>query len=175
MASLVLTLIGDDRPGLVGRLAEVVATHRGNWLESRMAHLGGQFAGILRVDVADADVQQLLAALSNLEADGLKLVVERTDAVPDDGVFHHVRLDIVGNDRPGIVAEISRELAAQRVNVEELTTECSSAPMSGESIFRASGRLRLPTELSLDELRQNLERIGHDLFVEVSLAVDQQS
>ena len=51
MPNLVLTLIGPDRPGLVEAVAQPIAANGGNWLESRMAHLGGKFAGILRVDV----------------------------------------------------------------------------------------------------------------------------
>ena len=171
MPSLVLTLIGDDRPGVVGRLAEVVAQHHGNWLESRMAHLGGQFAGILRVEVDERHAPSLLSALKALASEDLKLVVEETEAASSEDGFLIASLEIVGSDRPGIVAEISRELAAERVNVEELVTECRSAPMSGESIFHAAGRLRLPSDLPLERLRQNLERIGHDLLVEISLGV----
>ena len=59
MEDLVLTLIGADRPGLVESLAKRVAAHRGNWVESRMAHLAGQFAGILRVEVPAANVRSL--------------------------------------------------------------------------------------------------------------------
>ena len=171
MPSLVLTLIGDDRPGVVGRLAEVVAEHQGNWLESRMAHLGGQFAGILRVEVDDRHAQSLLAALKALAAEDLKLVVEETEIAASVEGFLIASLAIVGSDRPGIVAEISRELAAERVNVEELVTECRSAPMSGEPIFHAVGRLRLPRDLPLERLRENLEQIGHDLLVEISLGL----
>ena len=174
MSSLVLTLIGEDRPGVVGRLAEVVAQHHGNWLESRMAHLGGQFAGILRVEVEEQHAAALLAALKALAAEELKLVVEQTDTSPREEGYLIATLEIVGNDRPGIVAEISRELARERVNVEDFVTECGSAPMSGGSIFRASGRLRLPGDLPLERLRENLERIGHDLLVEISLAVAEE-
>ena len=53
MTDLVLTLIGSDRPGLVEAVAEVIAGHGGNWLESRMAHLAGKFAGILRVEIPE--------------------------------------------------------------------------------------------------------------------------
>jgi glycine cleavage system regulatory protein len=50
-ASLVLTVIGADRPGLVETLAQTIAEHGASWLESRMAHLAGHFVGLLRVSV----------------------------------------------------------------------------------------------------------------------------
>ena len=48
---LVLTIIGEDRPGIVESLAEIISDYSGNWLESSMSQLAGKFAGILRVSV----------------------------------------------------------------------------------------------------------------------------
>ena len=70
MIALVLTLIGPDRPGIVDSVSEVVAAHGGNWLESRMAHLAGKFAGVLCVEVADDQAAALEDALSRLDVDG---------------------------------------------------------------------------------------------------------
>ncbi len=167
--SLVLTVLGDDRPGLVESLARVVAEHGGNWVESRMAHLAGHFAGILRVEV-DADrAEALAAALRALAASGLESIVhpDVATAAPLDRPL--VRLDLVGQDRPGIVREISRVLAGQGVNVEELHTECVAAPTTGQSLFRASARLRLPGGVSEASLRAALEAVAADLMVDVDL------
>src|SRR5512137_3021592 len=128
---LVMTVIGADRPGLVDLVASVVAKHGGNWLESRMSRLGGQFAGILRVQVPDDAEPRLAAALSQLEAHGLTIVVHPDQPAPVLPSARLAALDIVGQDRPGIVRQISRALAQHSVNVEELHTECASAAMSG--------------------------------------------
>jgi glycine cleavage system regulatory protein len=80
------------------------------------------------------------------------------------------RLEIVGHDRPGIVREIARALAQQGVNVEELSSECVSAPMSGETLFKAQARLQLPPKCDAATLRRALEKIASDLMVDVSLA-----
>lgn len=173
MTSLVLTVIGTDRPGLVGRLARIVADHGGNWLESRMAHLGGQFAGILHVEVANAGFEALWNALQALEDEGLRLVMESSaepSAVTDP---IEARLDLVGHDRPGIVAEIAGVLADHGVNVEEWNTQTIAAPMSGEPLFQAHGRVRIPRSADLAELREDLETISHDLMVEVTLVVEE--
>ena len=167
--SLVMTIIGPDRPGLVESLATIVAENRGNWLESRMSHLAGQFAGILRVEVSDADSEALVAALVALESEGLRMTTAANVRETAPGARDCVELELVGQDRPGIVKEIARGLAERGVNVEELHTECVSAPMSGERMFKARARLRIPADLSLDELRSELEKIASDLMVDVTL------
>jgi glycine cleavage system regulatory protein len=168
--SLVLTVLGADRPGLVESLARVVAEHGGNWIESRMAHLAGHFAGILRVEV-DADrAAELTKALEGLAKSGLESIVHPDAAVGVVDSRPLVRLDLVGQDRPGIVREISRVLVAQGVNVEELHTECVAAAESGQSLFRATARLRLPAGVSETALRTALEAVAADLMVDVEIA-----
>jgi glycine cleavage system regulatory protein len=168
--ALVMTVIGKDKPGLVDSLAALVAEHGGNWLESRMSHLGGQFAGILRIQVPADRKASLIEALNELAPQGLTTVVhadEESASAPGERL---ALLEIVGHDRPGIVRQVSRVLAGRAVNVEELTTECVSAPMSGEMLFKARAKLQLSHACPLEALRRDLEKIAADLFVELSLA-----
>lgn len=164
-----MTLIGPDRPGLVGSIAAAVAGNGGNWEESRMSHLGGQFAGILRARVPAPKEAALVAALRALESQGLKMVLhpEASSAkVPGEEL---VTMEIVGLDRPGIVSQISAAIARRGVNVEELNTECAAAPMSGEVMFRASAKLRLPLGCGLADIRADLAAIAADLMVDVKI------
>lgn len=167
--SLVMTVIGQDRPGLVESVARVVAEHGGNWLESRMSRLGGQFAGIVRVQVPREHEVGVVRALKALEAEGLTVVVHSDPPAARGGERLLRVLDLVGQDRPGIVREISHALASFGVNVEELHTELSSAAMSGETLFRARAIVSIPPACRLDELRTRLEQIAADLIVDVSL------
>ncbi|MBL9126575.1 MAG: glycine cleavage system protein R [Verrucomicrobiales bacterium] len=168
---LVLTVIGRDRPGLVERLAALVADQGGNWLESRMSRLGGEFAGILRLTAPVANESKLIADLAGLQSVGLTVLVRRDElpaSTPQTGRL--VNLDLVGQDRPGIVRQIAAALAARGANVEELSTECVSAPMSGEPLFKARARLALPAHCDLAQIRIAVEAIAADLLVDVSLA-----
>jgi glycine cleavage system regulatory protein len=174
MTDLVLTLIGPDRPGLVEAVAEIVAAHGGNWLESRMAHLAGKFAGILRVEIPKDKAEAALAALGQLEARGLRIVGEPSTESEAASGGRTLDLDLVGLDRPGIVREISQLLANSGANVEELSTDRASAPMSGEMLFSAKARVRLPSGGDLATLRAALERLANDLTVEIRL-VEQES
>jgi glycine cleavage system regulatory protein len=172
--SLVLTVLGVDRPGLVETLARVVSEHGGNWIESRMAHLAGHFAGILRVEVDASRADALAAALRELGASGLESIVH-PDASAASTTAPVVLLDLVGQDRPGIVREISHVLVAHGVNVEELHTECVAAAESGQQLFRAKARLRLPAGVSMTALRTALEAVTADLMVDVELAGDEST
>ena len=169
MTDVVVTLLGADRPGLVELVAGVIAANGGNWLESRMSRLGGKFAGILRAELPPDRVQAALAALSALEGRGLKVVAEVAPRAAADTGDKQMQLELVGLDRPGIVREISQLLAASGVNVEELVTNRTSAPMSGEMLFEARVHVRVPANMNVASLRAGLERIASDLVVEVKL------
>jgi len=168
-ASLVLTILGLDRPGLVEAVSQTIAKHGGSWQESRMVRLGGRFAGVLLVTVESSEADALSSALRGLEASGLAVVVEHAAEVEAGGELRALTLDLVGQDRPGIVRDISSALAQRGVNVIDLHTSVSSAPMSGEPLFHARVHLLSPQQLRLPELRDALERIADDLMVEIAL------
>jgi glycine cleavage system regulatory protein len=168
MTDLVLTLIGPDRPGLVESLAKRVAAHGGNWVESRMAHLAGQFAGILRVEVPAESIPALQASLAELEKDGLRVVAQSGARAAAEGT-RTLELQVVGQDHPGIVRDISQVLLRHGVNIEELTTDDISAPMAGGLLFSAKARLRVPAGTNVEGLRRDLETIADDLMVDLTL------
>jgi glycine cleavage system regulatory protein len=166
--SLVMTIIGPDRTGLVESVARVVAEHGGNWLESRMCRLGGEFAGLLRIDIPADKKSPLLAALQKLQEEGLHITIRADELAAGPSTGRQTKLEIVGSDRPGIVREITSALARANVNVEEFFSEVSSAPMSGETLFKASARLQLPESCDVVALKKDLEKIAADLLVDVS-------
>jgi len=165
---LILTAIGLDRPGLVEELSATVARHGGNWLEARMARLGGEFVGIVRIEIDDDKSESLICELATL--DGLTVTARESTAATARPTASHVDLQLLGADRQGIVSEITSVLAAHGVNVEHLDTERLSAPMSGEHLFKATARLGLPTGLEASDLQTALEQLAADLMVDITLA-----
>lgn len=163
---LVLTIIADDRPGIVERVADTVAAAGGNWLESNMSRLAGKFAGILLVDIDEQRQSALLASLEQLRSLGIRVSGEACGQV-QQAAGEQLVLTVVGNDRPGIVGEISAILARLHVNMEELDTCCEAAPMSSETLFRATATLQLPADLDRDRLQAALEGVSADLMVEL--------
>lgn len=168
-ASLVLTVIGPDRTGLVEALAAIVAQHDANWLESRLARLAGKFAGVLRVDVPTERIAELTEALNRLRDRGLNVVVETTTDPEAEATPRTLLLNLIGHDRPGIVRDISHALAHRGVNVIEFHTQVVSAPMTGEPLFKATATLHAAAETPLDELRDTLDKIANDMDLDLTL------
>ena len=164
--SLVLTVIGDDRPGIVEELSQHVVAAGANWEESWMAQLAGKFAGVLRVSVDEGRADELAMRLRALEPGGLTIALERSAASkPAHRAFG---LELVGQDHPGIVREIAHALSGRGINIEELETGVERAPMTGEQLVRARAQLRIPPQMPTEEIRSVLEALAQDLMVDLT-------
>ncbi|HWJ11724.1 MAG TPA: ACT domain-containing protein [Nocardioides sp.] len=171
MATFTLTCIGDDRAGLVSDLSGPIHAHGASWNRSQMARLGGKFAGILLIEVPDARADALVADLTALAAVGLQVTLERTDGPADAPAGEALlwSLDLLGADRPGIVAEVSAALAREGVSIQELATDVRDAPMAGGQLFEARAVLVAPPAAGVDAVRTKLEAIADELMVEINL------
>ncbi|MFB9885004.1 glycine cleavage system protein R [Balneatrix alpica] len=167
----ILSVMAEDRPGLLERIARCVQNHQGNWEESSLARLAGRFAGIIRITLPESQGDALRHALLDLVEYGLQVQIQPGSSQPLPN-RRKVFLDLLGQDQPGIVKEITTILAALEVNIEKLDTQVESGSMSGELMFRALARLSVPDELDLDVLKSNLEAIANDLMVDISLRQD---
>lgn len=163
----VITLIADDRPGIVEQVAEAIGRCEGNWLESSLSRLGGKFAGILLVDIAPARSEDLRQALASLRDKGIRATLDSAEGGEPVRAGQRLLLSVVANDRRGIIAEISQVLARRNVNLDELHTTTDNAPMSGEPLFHASAEIVLPPPFSREDLRLALEDLSDDLMVEI--------
>jgi glycine cleavage system regulatory protein len=166
--ALVLTVIGDDRVGLVEALAETVSAHGGNWEHSQMAELAGKFAGIVVVTVPADRTADLTDAL--LALDGLLEVSAHpgTDAAADQRRWPLLALDLIGNDHPGIVREVSGVLSRHGLSIESITTDTRDAPMAGGMIFEAHVVARVPPSSDPAAVRADLEDLASELMVDIS-------
>lgn len=165
---LVMTVLGNDRPGLVSSLADTVASHGGNWLESRMARLAGQFAGIVRIECPSETADALINELQTPGNSGLTILAVREHA-QEPLPRRTLSVEVVGNDRPGIVRELSAAVASAGGNIEELTTGLESAPMSGQPMFRAHGVISIPENAEPAALTAAIENLGNDLTVDITV------
>lgn len=171
LTNLILTVISQDKPGVVEAIAKCVSEQEGNWLESRFAHLAGKFAGVVKVQISDAKQSDLTAALDSLSAKGIRVeteaLVESTqiEKAPTQSASFHA----VGPDRQGIVREISQAFVEYNINIEEISTQLSSMPYSGDPLFEAEGVITVPTGVDLNVLHEKLARIADQLGIDISL------
>ncbi|MBT2474446.1 amino acid-binding ACT protein [Microbacterium sp. ISL-103] len=170
MTTLILTVAGADRPGLVAAVADVVDSHSGNWENSSLAELAGTFAGVIEVSVAPEHSEGLQTALRELQGQGLLTLAVLTGAPAADADDQVLEIQVLGNDRPGIVREVSGVLNAHDLSIEELATETRDAAMAGGRLFEASVIARVPASVDLDALRRDLERIATEVQVDITLA-----
>lgn len=166
---MVLTVIGSDRPGLVQTLADIVVEHGGNWERSQLAQLAGAFAGIVAVDVSDAQADGLRAALARLDGVLHVNVLERREDSLPSTPGRLVRLDLLGNDRPGIVRELSAVFAAHAISIDTMETQTLEAPMAGGQLFEAHIGAIVASDEALRALRADLEAVAAELMVDVTL------
>lgn len=167
--SYIVTFIGDDRPGLVEELSSVIEGNRGNWHESRLAQLGGKFAGLILVSLPAESGAGLESQLKGLASSGLSVRVTPTaDIEPTQG-GRSITLSVMGPDRLGIVKEISRALAERQINVVEMDTQVESAAMSSEALFRARIDAHIPTETDMADLLDRLDEIANHMTLDIDL------
>lgn len=169
MSAVILTVQGSDRPGLTRALAEAVHRAGGNWQESRLARLGGQYVGAVLVHIDDAHRAALEAALVTI--DPATLTIGMVAAVPDSAAAGApLALEIVGADRPGIVREVTAVLAGMHVNIEDFDSMVDDGAWSGERIFRARASLTVPPGTAPESVIEALEAISGEIMVDVTVA-----
>lgn len=164
---LVLTISGQDRAGLVEKLADVIAAHGGNWEHCRMAHLAGRFVGLLEVTVAGDLQQELEVALRTIS--DLDVMIAAGSSCSSVEPLRQFDLEVVGSDQPGIVRDVFKALALVGVNVEELSTRAYSAPSSGGMLFEAKARLGCHSDIDREDISSRLEQIAQDVMVDIRL------
>ena len=169
LTSLVITVIGPDRPGIVSAVSDKAVEFGANWTDSLMANFAGQFAGIVQLQVPVQQCEALMVALRSLDSPGMRVAVARGGDGSGANAVRHLKLDLVGNDRPGIIHSISNQLAQRGISIEKLQTEVISGAWSGEQMFQMNARLFVPLSLDTDELRQGLESLANELMVDITM------
>ena len=166
MKSIILSVLGDDKPGLIDGLSSIVAEHKGDWVESRMSKIEGKFAGILRVNVPDDNMQALVNGLASADL-GLAIACEELRPPVQASRYKNYNIELVGNNHGGIIRQLSHVLANLGANVEEMRTEVIDGSMSGERLFKAQINLHLPVGVNEDFVRAKLEQIANEMMVEI--------
>ncbi len=168
MTTLILTVAGADRPGLVAAVADVVDAHGGNWENSQLSELAGTFAGVIEVSVLPDRVEELQAALGGLDGLLTVAVYTGTGETPATGESR-VTLSVLGNDRAGIVRDISRVLSTHALSIESMSTETRDAAMAGGRLFESTVTAAVPASTDLEALRADLELLATEIQVDITL------
>lgn len=167
--SIVVTIIGNDRLGIVEPLSEILVMHNGNWVDSDMLSLAGKFAGVLLASVPVDCAESLIGDLQRLNTNELKITAEKVVETDPQPLGQISSLVLVSQDHPGIVHDLTSVLTRHNVNVEKLVTERTDASMSGEKMFHAEAVLLITAETDLRALQNDIEALSHELMAEIRL------
>ena len=165
--SIILTIIADDQPGIIEAVSKALKKHDGNWTQSSMSSLAGQFAGILLASVPSDNANACLVELKTLEAKGLRIIVRTSSDEAQAESVKEYSMGLVGNDRPGIVHDITRILASHKASVINLETSVEAASMGGGDLFKARAQMLIPESSDIFALESELEDIANDLMVDI--------
>lgn len=170
-SQLLVTATGEDRPGIVARISEVLVFHGANLEESRMALLGGEFAAIMLVTVEADRVDALTGALSDLQGEAITISTKRTSPLSPDRFrgYSSCELTVNGADHEGIVFRVARFLQDRSVNIQSMESDVVNAPVTGTPLFCMRATLNVPPSLSVSELKKNLSAIGDEESVEIEV------
>jgi glycine cleavage system regulatory protein len=171
LASVILSVSGSDRPGLTEALARAVLSAGGNRLESHLSRLGGLYVGSILVDLPAGDLEALRAAVRAVDAAGLdvRLSPAADEPAAQAAAGEAVDLSLVGQDRPGIVRQVTAALSGLDVNIEAFDTRIAAEPHSGAPLFHLDARLRLPPGLAAAAVQAALEAISAEIMVDTAL------
>jgi len=169
VTSLVVTVIGPDRPGIVSLLSAKAQGFGANWAGSRMASLAGHFAGMVHFEVPPENADALAAALQGLESAELRIVIEKSGGAAIPEGRRAVKIEVVGHDRPGIVRDLSSALAQRGVSIVELHTEIVSGAMTAEHLFKVKAMLLVPKNVSNEDVRRAMEALANEMMVDLEL------
>jgi methionyl-tRNA formyltransferase len=167
--SLIVSIVGADRHGIVSSLAERAQRYGANWAASRLTRVAGEFAGMVHLEVPHENADALAAALRSLESSGLQVVIAKSNGARVPDTLRGVELELVGDDRVGIVSSLTKILAQRGISIENIHTEIIRSGVSGKQTFKIGAHLLVPAVLSIDELRQELGALAHEMMVDIAL------
>ncbi|MBA3994218.1 MAG: glycine cleavage system protein R [Cyanobacteria bacterium DS2.3.42] len=169
---LLVTAVGEDRPGIVSHLAEVITRHGANLEDSRMTVLGGEFAAIALVTVTPAKMPELLKDLESLAKEKISVTTRKTKPSDESRFkgYNTYQVSLTGADHEGIVHKISSYLKNHNINIQSMETELVPAPETGTPLFCMNAIVLVPPEISFKKLNEELNALGQEEAVEVDLA-----
>jgi len=166
---VILSVAGSDRPGLTQALADAVLAAGGNWLESHLSRLGGTYVGSVLVELDPERLPVLESHIHAVDASGLRVAIVPAGDEPEPQ-GKPLWIELVGQDRPGIVREVTGVLTALGVNIEDFSTGTENSPWSGELLFRMNALVIVPPGTTAEDVQSALEAISGEIMVDFTFS-----
>jgi glycine cleavage system transcriptional repressor len=169
----IMTAFSKDRPGIVADVTEVIHENGCNLEDSAMTSMLDEFAIILLfAGKGDNLKDQLLGDCRRLERErGITAFIRSVEAKDKERQinFFSKTINVEGIDQAGIVFKISRFLANNNINIENLTSRRRTSPESGTAIYFMEIKVQVPKKFSLEHLEEGLSNVGEELNLDISV------
>ncbi len=164
---IIVSITGTDQDGFFNDLTVKTRALGGKWLANKFAHLDGQFAALLKLEIEQDkldDFKEVLNTYENIQVS----YKDTTDASEAQG--KPVKLTLEGEDRSGLTSDVTHLLTEQDVKVEHFESRRYPITELGTDVFEAHLDLLLPASLSIESLKKHLEGLAGRMRVFVSEA-----
>ncbi len=154
-SQLVLSALGEDRPGIINELSRCVLNNGCNISDSRMTVLGGEFAILLLIDGNWNTIAKLEDQVAGLEERlGLSITTRRTARKATRKDLLPYGVDVVSLDQPGIVYNLAGFFSKRQINIQEMATSSYAAAHTGTPMFSVHLTIDIPASLQISVLRE---------------------
>lgn len=152
---LVISALGEDKPGLIHGLSRQILDSGCNVEDSRMTVLGGDFAVLMLISGNWNNIAKLENQLPRLEGSlGMTIHVRRTSKKPPGRNLLPYMVEVVAMDHPGIVHSLADFFSTRQINVQDLVTTSYNAAHTGTPMFTVHMTVGVPADTHIASLRE---------------------
>lgn len=167
---LVLSALGQDRPGIVDKLSKAIFDHECSIADSRMTVLGGTFAILLMVEGPWDKLARLEDQVKELQKElGLTIISQRTERRVPSGNLLPYGVDVVSLDHPGIVHSLASFFSQRGINIEDMSTSCYAAAHTGAPMYSVHMSVGIPSRIHIATLRDEFMDFCDDMNLDAVL------
>lgn len=158
MHQLVVTAIGEDRPGIVSELTQLVSSTQCNIIDSRIAILGNEFTFIMLLagDMAAISRVEHMIPTRSMEL-GLSTMTKRTSHHHDNEYNASYRLEYHGLDVPGTICKVTKTLADHKVTIAALKAD--STEQDGQLLMHSELEINVSEQVDAEQLTLDLDSL----------------
>jgi glycine cleavage system transcriptional repressor len=167
---VVFSFMGTDRPGLARQITEFFTARGINIERSRGCVLGGEFGMIILTSGGTDDIERLIKDMESLrEKTDLDFYVRKTKAPLHREVSTSIPYKLIATaiDRPGIIQQICKTLHGKGINIDDISTNVDSNPVTGANVFQMVCFFSLPPAVKIVDLKNDLNRIGDEYNIDI--------
>ena len=165
--NIILSVIGPDKSGIVSDISKIVKNHSGNINNSRMIRLGDLFTIMVSITIEENHISDLNKQLMNHSSYQISIHELKKNPINNNKEDIHT-LNLNGIDNEGLVYKITNQLAELEINIEELETNITNAPMSGLTLFSLIAKITHP-KLDYNVLKEKMDILASELNVTITI------